>query len=168
MIDALPVPQPLDAFGAPGHRVALAEPQHAEEVMRLLADDEISRARGIAAPGDGEALLAGVNGTPGNAVVVVLDDDGAVLGTTQLTLLPGMTRAGATRVLVEAVRVDSLARGAGIGSALMRWVVEAAAPTLGARLVQLTSDTARTQAHRFYERLGFAGSHVGFKKAIER
>jgi hypothetical protein len=45
----------------------------------------------------------------------------------------------------------------------MRWVLDTAAPSVGADLVQLTSDARRADAHRFYERLGFTGSHIGFK-----
>jgi hypothetical protein len=41
--------------------------------------------------------------------------------------------------------------------------VEEASHELGAPLVQLTSDAARSDAHRFYLRLGFIDSHVGFK-----
>ena len=78
-------------------------------------------------------------------------------------------RAGglrARRLLVEAVRVRSDLRSSGIGSAVMRWVGDAAAPALGAAMVQLTSDAARTDAHRFYERLGYVGSHRGFKYTV--
>lgn len=59
--------------------------------------------------------------------------------------------------------MHSSLRSSGIGSAVMRWVGEAAAPAVGASMVQLTSDAARTDAHRFYERLGYVGSHRGFK-----
>jgi GNAT superfamily N-acetyltransferase len=79
-----------------------------------------------------------------------------------------MARRGARRLLVEAVRVRTDLRSAGIGSAAMRWVGEQAAPALGAAMVQLTSDAARTDAHRFYERLGYVGSHRGFKLAVPR
>ena len=58
-------------------------------------------------------------------------------------------------------------RSSGIGSAVMRWVGERAAPAVGASMVQLTSDAARTDAHRFYEKLGYIGSHLGFKYAVE-
>ena len=74
-----------------------------------------------------------------------------------------MARRGSTRLHVEAVRVASTERSSGIGSALMRWVVEQAAIELESPLVQLTSDAARADAHRFYRRLGFVDSHVGFK-----
>ena len=77
-----------------------------------------------------------------------------------------MARQGATRLLVEAVRVSSSVRSRGIGSAVMLWVMHAAAPATGATLVQLTSDAARVDAHRFYTRLGFAASQIGFKYAL--
>ncbi|MET0853676.1 MAG: GNAT family N-acetyltransferase, partial [Microterricola sp.] len=88
------------------------------------------------------------------------------IATMQLTRIPGMARRGSTRLLIEAVRVNSALRSSGIGGAMMRWVTDTAAPALGSRLVQLTSDAARTDAHRFYERLGFVGSHVGFKYPV--
>ena len=77
-----------------------------------------------------------------------------------------MARQGARRLLVEAVRDRSDLRSSGIGSAVMRWVSDDAAPSVGAAMVQLTSDAARTDAHRFYERLGYVGSHVGFKYRV--
>ncbi|WIB42564.1 GNAT family N-acetyltransferase [Curtobacterium sp. MCLR17_058] len=141
-----------------------------DALMTLLSDDPISAARGdVAAPEDrpqyAEALRSIVD-DPANALLVAEDADGRLVGTLQLTRIPGMARRGATRLLVEAVRVSSALRSGGIGSALMRWVTDVAAPALGTPLVQLTSDAARTDAHRFYERLGFTGSHVGFKYRV--
>ncbi|WP_418516075.1 GNAT family N-acetyltransferase [Curtobacterium flaccumfaciens pv. flaccumfaciens] len=141
-----------------------------DALMTLLSDDPISAARGdVAAPADrpqyAEALRSIVD-DPANALLVAEDPDGQLVGTLQLTRIPGMARRGATRLLVEAVRVSSALRSGGIGSALMRWVTDVAAPALGTPLVQLTSDAARTDAHRFYERLGFTGSHVGFKYRV--
>ncbi|WP_182064431.1 GNAT family N-acetyltransferase [Curtobacterium sp. ME12] len=141
-----------------------------DALMTLLSDDPISAARGdVAAPEDrpqyAEALRSIVD-DPANALLVAEDTDGRLVGTLQLTRIPGMARRGATRLLVEAVRVSSALRSGGIGSALVRWVTDVAAPELGTPLVQLTSDAARTDAHRFYERLGFTGSHVGFKYRV--
>ncbi|MBO9042843.1 GNAT family N-acetyltransferase [Curtobacterium flaccumfaciens] len=141
-----------------------------DALMALLSDDPISAARGdVAAPEDrpqyAEALRSIVD-DPANALLVAEDADGRLVGTLQLTRIPGMARRGATRLLVEAVRVSSALRSGGIGSALMRWVTDVAAPALGTPLVQLTSDAARADAHRFYERLGFTGSHVGFKYRV--
>jgi GNAT superfamily N-acetyltransferase len=136
-------------------------------LMQLLSDDPISAMRGdraIDADTDAyRAALLELIGDPSNDVFVVVDDANHPIATFQLTRVPGMARRGATRLIVEAVRVSSTHRSAGIGGAMMRWVTETAAPALGVALVQLTSDEARTDAHRFYERLGFVGSHRGFK-----
>jgi GNAT superfamily N-acetyltransferase len=135
-------------------------------LVALLADDPVSAARGDRADADDEPLyraaLLDVVADPSNDLLVA-EVDGDVVGTFQLTRIPGMARRGSARLLVEAVRVRSTLRSSGIGTALMRWVTDVAAPATGSSLVQLTSDNARTDAHRFYERLGFAGSHRGFK-----
>ena len=139
-------------------------------LILLLSDDPISASRGDRAQDTDTAAyrsaLHAVIDDPANEIVVAVTAPGELVATLQLTRIPGMARRGATRLLVEAVRVSSLHRSSGIGAALMRWVTDTAAPTLGASLVQLTSDEARTDAHRFYQRLGFVGSHRGFKYMI--
>ncbi|PRH81147.1 GNAT family N-acetyltransferase [Streptomyces solincola] len=97
--------------------------------------------------------------------LVVAVQGGQVVGTLQLTVIPGLSRRGALRSVIEAVRVHADARGSGLGTQLIEWAV-AESRRQGCRLVQLTSDATRTDAHRFYERLGFAASHVGFKRAL--
>lgn len=140
-------------------------------IMVLLSDDPISASRGDRAnDSDTAAYGAALNDIiedASNEILVVSDADGEVLATMQLTRIPGMARRGSTRLLVEAVRVSSARRSAGIGGAMMRWVTEVAAPEVSATLVQLTSDEARKDAHRFYERLGFVGSHRGFKYLVK-
>jgi len=147
-----------------------ATPADLEAIMRLLSDDAVSAARGdVAADSDTgayAAALAEIVDDPANELVVAEDAAGLVVATMQLTRIPGMSRRGSCRLLVEAVRVSSTLRSGGIGSAMMRWTTDVAAPAVGATLVQLTSDEARTDAHRFYERLGFVGSHRGFKYAV--
>jgi GNAT superfamily N-acetyltransferase len=98
-------------------------------------------------------------------LVALEGPDGAVVGTMQLTFIPGLSRGGATRMQIEAVRVAEELRGLGLGGAMIEWAIGYAGEH-GARLVQLTSDARRTEAHRFYERLGFEASHVGFKRYL--
>lgn len=131
-------------------------------IVELLADDELGMAR--ESPEDlatYESAFARVAADPGQHLVVA-DRGGRVVGTLQLSVIPGLSRRGTTRSIIEAVRVASSERGSGLGTALIEWAVEESR-RLGAHLVQLTSDSTRTDAHRFYERLGFVKSHVGFK-----
>jgi GNAT superfamily N-acetyltransferase len=97
--------------------------------------------------------------------LVVAERAGHIVGTLQLTVIPGLSRRGATRSIIEGVRVASTERGSGLGTTLLEWAVEQSR-RLGVDLVQLTSDATRTDAHRFYERLGFVKSHVGFKLSL--
>ncbi|WP_029149900.1 GNAT family N-acetyltransferase [Microbacterium indicum] len=167
MIDALTLPAPLPEAGLEIRRAHLAD---LEALIRLMSDDPISAARGdVSDPADEplyRAALEAVVADPSNELVVAVDPDGVVVGTLQLTRIPGLARRGSTRLLVEAVRVASDRRSAGIGSALMRWVMEVVAPSTDAQIVQLTSDAKREAAHRFYERLGFDRSHLGFKYLV--
>lgn len=168
MLDALPLPHPIDSRAGLA-QLRRATTTDADAVIALLADDPISAARGdVASDADRPAYTAALEeilAEPSNDLLVV-ELDGAIVGTLQLTSIPGMARRGARRLLVEAVRVRSDLRSSGIGSAVMRWVSDSAAPALGAAMVQLTSDAARTEAHRFYERLGYVGSHRGFKYSV--
>jgi GNAT superfamily N-acetyltransferase len=147
-----------------------ATPDDLRAIMRLLSDDPVSAGRGDVASDEDEdayaTALSRIIDDPSNDLLVAVGQDQVVVGTLQLTVIPGMARRGSTRLLVEAVRVASTERSSGIGSALMRWVVGEAAIDLRAPLVQLTSDAARTDAHRFYRRLGFVDSHVGFKYSV--
>lgn len=164
MLTLLDLPVPLDTAAPLTLRRAV--PEDLGALMRLLSDDPVSSSRGdVADPSDTEryaAALRAILEDAGNDLVVVTDEDEAV-ATMQLTLIPGMARQGSSRLLIEAVRVASDRRSSGIGAAMMRWAMHTAAPALEANLVQLTSDAQRSDAHRFYTRLGFADSHVGFK-----
>lgn len=88
-----------------------------------------------------------------------------IVGTLTLTVLPGLSRRGASRANVESVRVASAYRSRGVGTQMMQWAVDTAR-ALGCRRIQLTSDVSRIHAHRFYKRLGFDDSHLGFVKVL--
>jgi GNAT superfamily N-acetyltransferase len=131
-------------------------------IVALIADDQIGQDR------DGGDLapyleaFAAIDADPAQLLVVVTDATGAVVGTLQLTFIPGLARRGALRAQIEAVRVSQRLRGQGIGAELLAWATQEA-QRRGCALVQLTSDKRRHEAHRFYGRLGFSASHDGFK-----
>ncbi|MCF2571808.1 GNAT family N-acetyltransferase [Brevibacterium sp. UCMA 11754] len=86
----------------------------------------------------------------------------AVVGTLQLTLIPSLSRRGSTRLQIEAVRIGPDAQGLGLGTAVFEWA-HACGRRFGASLAQLTTDKSRTDAQRFYARLGYEASHEGLK-----
>ncbi|WP_417688986.1 GNAT family N-acetyltransferase [Roseibium sp.] len=108
-----------------------------------------------------DAMLA----APEMDVYVALSPEGEVLGTYQIHFLKGLAFRGRSRVELESVHTREDMRGKGIG-ALMMAHAEALAREAGAGLMQLTSNKVRVDAHRFYDRLGFAQSHLGFKKML--
>ncbi|KAA0933643.1 GNAT family N-acetyltransferase [Streptomyces apricus] len=131
-------------------------------IVAMLADDPLGARR--ESPDDLTPYLTAlerIEGDPNQHLMVAVRR-GRVVGTLQLTIVPGLARRGATRAIVEAVRVHADERGGGLGTRFVEWAVDRAREE-GCRLVQLTSDATRTDAHRFYERLGFTASHVGFK-----
>jgi GNAT superfamily N-acetyltransferase len=136
-------------------------------LLRLLVDDDLAQARGGYAAEVTPAVRAAfdaIERDPGNELWLG-ERDGEVVAMLQLTLIPGLSRGGMKRALVEAVRVRADLRGRGIGEALMRHV-EQRAKAAGCGLIQLTTDRQRLAAHRFYERLGYVASHLGMKKKL--
>ena len=136
------------------------------DILALLAEG-VAPSRGAApepeVPGPGHAAaLEAIAADPNQLLVCAEADDGTVAGTMQLTFIPGLARAGAWRMQIEAMRVRGDRRGEGIGRDMVGWALERARER-GCGLVQLTSDASRVDAHRFYASLGFEASHVGFK-----
>ncbi|MEU2064612.1 GNAT family N-acetyltransferase [Streptomyces sp. NPDC013455] len=141
-------------------RPALADDLPA--IVALLADDPLGAQR--ESPDDlapYRTALERLTADPNQHLVVAVRE-GRVIGTLQLTIIPGLSHKGSTRALIEAVRIHADQRGSGLGSTLIEWAIDTSR-RLGCRMVQLTSDKSRTDAHRFYERLGFHASHEGFK-----
>ncbi|MFI9649637.1 GNAT family N-acetyltransferase [Streptomyces sp. NPDC052040] len=131
-------------------------------IVALLADDPLGALR--ESPEDPTPYLAAlqrVDADPNQHLMVAVRD-GRIIGTLQLTIIPGLSRKGATRSIIEAVRIHAEERGSGLGTRLVQWALDESRRQ-NCQLVQLTSDTSRTDAHRFYKALGFEASHVGFK-----
>ncbi|WP_127506750.1 GNAT family N-acetyltransferase [Actinoplanes solisilvae] len=146
----------------------LASRADVPSILRLLADDDVSRARGFGSVPVEEEVDAGIwaafeeiSADLNNELIVAVDS-GEVVGTCQLTFIPGLSRGGSRRMTIEAVRVRGDRRGAGLGRRLMEFAVGRARER-GCRLVQLTTDKRRVDAHRFYAGLGFVASHEGMK-----
>ncbi|WP_344173684.1 GNAT family N-acetyltransferase [Pilimelia columellifera] len=135
-------------------------------IIGLLTDDPLGAARddpSRLAPY--RAAFTAIDADRSQLLVVAFSPAQALVGVFQLTFIPGLSRGGATRVQIESVRVHTDQRGGGLGAAMMRWAV-AEASARGCALVQLTSDRSRADAHRFYRRLGFVDSHLGYKLAV--
>ncbi|MFE9258712.1 GNAT family N-acetyltransferase [Streptomyces sp. NPDC006879] len=135
------------------------------EIIALLAADQLGATReSLDDLAPYRAAFRQISGDP-NQKLIVLERGGRVVGTLQLTIVPGLSRKGSTRSIIEAVRVHADERGSGLGGQLINWAI-AESRREGCQLVQLTSDATREDAHRFYERLGFTASHLGFKLAL--
>ena len=132
-------------------------------IVGMLADDALGRARErIEQPLPASYFTAfdKVDGNPGIQLVVAEDGEGNVVGCLQLCVLPGLSSQGASRGLIEDVRVATHCRSRGIGEQLVQWAVSEARAK-GCILVELLTHSSRVDAQRFYERLGFTRSHVG-------
>jgi GNAT superfamily N-acetyltransferase len=134
-------------------------------ILVLLDGDAISVARQAGATRSMTTMRAAydaIERDPNNELWIATAAGGEVIACLQLTFIPGLSRNGMRRAQVEAVRVRVDLRGQRIGERLMRHVIERAREQ-GCGLMQLTSDSRREDAHRFYRRLGFVASHVGMK-----
>jgi GNAT superfamily N-acetyltransferase len=131
-------------------------------IVELIASDEIGALRDGGDLTPYERAFSCIDADPAQLLIVIEDARGAVVGTLQLTFIPGLARRGALRAQIEAVRVHDALRGGGLGRALLVWAIEEARRR-DCALVQLTSDKRRAEAHRFYGRMGFAATHEGFK-----
>jgi GNAT superfamily N-acetyltransferase len=132
-----------------------------ERIVELIADDVVA-ARRTGSYGEPHVkAFEAIAASPDNELVVA-EAGGEVIGVMQLTFIPGISRNGASRLLVEAVRVSRELRGQGIGRLLMEHAHERGRAR-GCVLAQLTSDKQRPEAHRFYRSLGYDQSHEGFK-----
>jgi GNAT superfamily N-acetyltransferase len=135
------------------------------DLAALLADDVLGAGRESPTLEPYVAAFREIDRDPRHHLVTVREVGGGLVGTMQLTLIPGLARGGATRLQIEGVRVASSARGVGLGTALFDWAHEYGARH-GAEIAQLTSDKTRGEAHRFYGRLGYEASHEGFKRPL--
>ena len=141
-------------------------PAHVNDVaaiVAMLADDALGRGRERLEdplPPSYFQAFEQVERDPNIQLVVAEGEGGEVVGCLQLCILPGLSSQGASRALIEDVRVAGHCRSRGIGEQLVQWAV-AEARAKGCKLVELLTHNTRIDAQRFYARLGFQASHVG-------
>lgn len=155
-----------DPFTLPDDRGIIRRATRADvpDIVRMLADDYLGKSRedlDDPLPESYYKAFDEINSDP-RQFLAILERGKEIIGTLQLTLLPGLSNRGAKRAQVEAVRVDNRFRGQKLGEAMMRWAIERSRAA-GCKTLQLTTDKSRTDAHRFYARLGFHATHEGMK-----
>lgn len=154
-----------DKLNIDGHTYAVRSAMRDDvpAIVSLLADDMLGRQRETANTDLTSYFTAfdRIASHP-NQELLVVEQDGSIVGTLDLTVLASMSRQGTLRMQVEAVRVASSERGTGLGTVIFEWVIDYARHA-GCGLLQLTTDRTRADAHRFYDRLGFVPSHIGYK-----
>ena len=142
----------------------LATDKDLRDIVRMLADDILGSQRERYEDPLPESYINAfreIDADPNNELIVA-ELNGEVVGTLQLTYTPSISFQGGKRCTVESVRVDEKLRGQGIGREMMLWAVRRANER-GCISMQLTTNNDRTDAHRFYENLGFSQSHIGMK-----
>ncbi|MFJ6322634.1 MULTISPECIES: GNAT family N-acetyltransferase [unclassified Rhizobium] len=133
-------------------------------IIDLLADDILGATRETSGPEDAaryREAFSEIEADP-NQFLCVVEDGSEVVGTFQLTIIPGLSRRGAKRAQIESVRVSHSRRNEQIGEAMFKWAI-GYSRSHGCSLMQLTTDKARPDAHRFYDRMGFEPTHIGYK-----
>lgn len=145
-----------------------ARAEDLQAIVALLADDPLGQGRedpGWPVNSRYVDAFAAIDADP-NQLLAVVEEVGLVVGCLQLSFIPGLSRLGLWRGQIESVRIAASHRGGGLGRAMFEWAI-AECRERGCGLVQLTTDKARPDALRFYERLGFVASHEGMKLSLD-
>ena len=155
-------------MAAPSIRLRAARRPDVAAIVALLADDGLGAHREQVSTPPLPSYLAAfeqIAANPRTLLAVAETDAGEVVGTLQLTFIPGLSNQGAELALVSAVRVSSVLRGQGLGETMMAWAMNEARRR-GCRHMELFTHLSRVAAQRFYERLGFARSHAGMRREL--
>ncbi|MFT3900628.1 MAG: GNAT family N-acetyltransferase [Gordonia sp. (in: high G+C Gram-positive bacteria)] len=149
----------------PVYRIDRATRADVPAIAALLLDDKVGAAREVEEFAPYEAAYDKVARDESHYLAVVRDADGRIVGTMQLTVLPGLARGGATRLQIEGLRVARSERSRGLGAAMVEWAHEHGR-SHGATLSQVTTDEVRERARAFYGRQGYTANHVGLKRDL--
>lgn len=134
------------------------------KIIKLLFEDELGQTREDSSPEINSRYIDTfhkIDADP-NQYLMVVEDDGEIIGTCHLSIMLSLTFKGAPRMQIEAVRIDEKYRGKKFGE----WMMSAAIDygrSRGVSIVQLMTNKERVLAYKFYERIGFEATHEGMK-----
>jgi len=133
-------------------------------IVQFLADDPLGSEREKFETPLPDSYIDAFNAitTDSNNELIVAAHENEIIGTLQLTFIPGLSYQGSWRMLIEGVRVSREYRSQGIGKRILQWAIDYAKEK-NCQMVQLTSTKERMRAIKFYEFLGFKASHTGMK-----
>lgn len=137
-------------------------------IVQMLANDKLGKLREDyqePLPEKYYAAFENINADQ-NQELIVVEKDGEVIGTLQLSFIQYLTYQGGIRAQIEAVRIREDLRGGGIGQQMFEWAI-ARAKERKAHILQLTTDKSRPEALHFYKKLGFKATHEGMKLHFE-
>lgn len=140
-----------------------------EAIVDMLVDDYIGAKREDGSRPLNARYLAAFDAIARdeNQFLLVVEEAGEIVGSLQLTFIPGIARLGMWRGQIEGVRIKTSKRGSGLGHKMFDWAI-AECRKKGCELVQLAMDKTRTDSLRFYESLGFKASHEGMKLDLSK
>lgn len=133
-------------------------------LVEMLADDTLGSRReriGAELPPSYVDAFRAIDADPNNEIVVACLGN-RIVASLQITYTPSLSYQGSWRATLESVRTAADLRGRGIGTQLVRHAIDRARAR-GCGLVQLSTNKLRTEARRFYEKLGFHATHEGMK-----
>lgn len=139
------------------------------EIVKLLSDDALGKTRELYTdplPDVYYAAFDKINANENENLLVIENPEKEIIGTLQLTFLQHLSFRGRIRAQIESVRIREDSRNAGLGQQMIEWAIRLAKERK-AHVVQLASDKKRSDAIRFYERLGFKASHEGMKLYLD-
>lgn len=152
-------------LGGRSYRVQRASRADVPAMVQLLSDDEIGGGREGAQIARYEASFDAIARDSSQYLAVVRDEAERIIGTMQLSIIPGLSRGGAARLQIEGLRVAAAQRSRGVGTAMLEWAHEHGRAR-GATLAQISTEQVRVRAQQFYSRLGYENTHVGLKRVL--
>ena len=141
-----------------------AKQEDLHDIISLLADDELGQKREESAEEIAPTYQKAFDQINAdlNQFLMIVEENGVIIGTCHLTIMPSLTFQGGLRMNIEAVRIATSSRGQGAGKWMINQAVDMGRKK-GCKIIQLATNKKRLDAKRFYEMLGFQATHEGMK-----